>query len=93
MKLINSRELRQKSGEVWKNIAHEDYIITSNGKPIAILTAADEDPEMQLKAIRQARAELALYNIQKRSAQAGLDQLSDQEIAGEISAVRRDFYR
>ena len=89
MKIINSRDLRQKSGEVWKNIAKEDYIVTSNGKPIAILTAAEEDLELQLRAIRQARAEIALYSTQKEAATNGLDQLSEQEIAEEIKAVRQ----
>jgi len=89
VKLINSRDLRQKSGEVWKNIAKEDYIVTSNGKPIAILTAAEEDPELQLRAIRQARAEIALYSTQKEAAANGLDQLSEQEIAEEIKAARQ----
>jgi len=89
MKLINSRDLRQKSGEVWKNIATEDFIVTSNGKPIAILTAAEEDFELQLRAIRRARAEIALYNTQKEAAESGLDQLTDQEIAEEVKTVRQ----
>jgi antitoxin (DNA-binding transcriptional repressor) of toxin-antitoxin stability system len=89
MKLINSRDLRQKSGEVWKNIATEDYLVTSNGKPVAILTAAEEDPEMQLRAIRRARAEIALYSMQKEASESGLDQLTDQEIAEEIKIVRQ----
>lgn len=89
MKLINSRDLRQKSGEVWKNIATEDYIVTSNGKPIAILTAAEDDPEIQLRAIRRARAEIALYSTQKEASDSGLDHLTDQEIAAEINTVRQ----
>ncbi|MFU8795093.1 MAG: type II toxin-antitoxin system Phd/YefM family antitoxin [Dethiobacteria bacterium] len=93
MKILSSRDLRQKSGEVWKNILKDDYIITSNGKPIAILTAAEDDPEMQLKAIRQARAEIAVFNMQKESSQSGLAGLSDNDIEAEINAARKGIGR
>lgn len=93
MKFINSRDLRQKSGEVWKNISKDDYIITSNGKPVAILTAAESDLEMQLKAIRQARAEIAVFNMHKQSSQSGLAGMSDYDIEAEIKAAREDTSR
>lgn len=91
MKFLSSRDLRQKSGEIWKNIEHEDYIVTSNGKPVAILTGAEDDLELQLKAIRRAKAEIAVYNMQKRAIESGLSNLSDDEIEAEIKAARQEL--
>ncbi len=89
MKFISSRDLRRKSGEVWEKVGEEDYIVTSNGKPVAIITAADENLEQQLNAIRRAKAEMAAYNMRKRSLQKGLNKLTPQEIEAEIDTVRR----
>ena len=89
MKFISSRDLRRKSGEVWEKVGEEDYIVTSNGKPVAIITAADENLEQQLSAIRRAKAELAVYNMRKHSLQKGLNKVTSQVIEAEIDAVRR----
>ena len=44
MKFITVRELRGRSGQVWNKLARErDMILTSNGKPIAILSAVSEE--------------------------------------------------
>ena len=44
MKFVSSRELRISPGTVWKKLANEkDLVITSNGRPIGILTLANED--------------------------------------------------
>jgi antitoxin (DNA-binding transcriptional repressor) of toxin-antitoxin stability system len=44
MKFITVRELRGRSGQVWNTLARErEVILTSNGKPIAILSAVSEE--------------------------------------------------
>ncbi len=88
MKFVNTRDLRQKSAEVLKSLKQDDFVITSNGKPVAVLTAVDDDLDLQLQAIRRARAELAVYNMQKSSLEKGLNQLSDFEIEKEIIDAR-----
>ena len=93
VKFISSKDLRQKSGEVWEKVKEEDYIITSNGKPVAILTAADEDIEQQLKTIRRARAEISVFNMRKAALQNNLDDLSDATIEAEIKAYRQESSR
>ena len=90
MKFISSKELRQKSGEVFEKVKEEDYVITSNGKPVAILTAVTDDLEQQLNALRLAKAEMAVFNMRKRSIQNGLNYLTENEIETEIKAARRD---
>jgi prevent-host-death family protein len=88
MKFINTRDLRQRSAEVLKSLQKDDYIITSNGKPIAVLTAVDDDLDLQLQAIRRARAELAVFNMQKSSLDKGLNQLSNLDLEKEITEAR-----
>lgn len=65
-------------------------ILTSNGKPIAILTAVSEDTfEESLTAVRRARAVAAVEQLQHQSVRAGTDTLSPTEIAAEIRASRK----
>ena len=44
MRFISVREFRGKSGDVWKELVKEqELVITSNGKPIAIVSAVSEE--------------------------------------------------
>ncbi len=90
LKFLKTRDLRQKTAEVLQNIKDEEYVITSNGKPVALLSAVDDDLELQLQAIRRARAELSVYNMQKRAIDNQLDRLTEEEITAEIEAARQD---
>ena len=91
MKFVSIRDLRAKSAEVWKKLSGErEMIITSNGRPIAILAAVNESNlEESLSAFRQARAVEAVASIQRRSVEQGTDSISMDEIDAEIRAVRR----
>lgn len=91
MKFITVRELRGRSGQVWNTLASErDMILTSNGKPIAILTAVSEETlEASLTAVRRARAVAAVEYLQRQSVRAGTDTLSPTEITAEIRASRK----
>ena len=43
MKFVTVRDFRIRPGEVWKNLEKdEEVIITSNGKPIAMLTGISD---------------------------------------------------
>ncbi len=67
-----------------------DLVITYNGKPVAVLSGIEGDRlEEYLKALRRARATLAVSKIQERSRHKGLDGISQAEIEAEIQAVRR----
>ena len=90
MKFISSKDLRQKSGEVWEKVKEEDFIITSNGKPVAILTSIDEDIEQQLRTIRRAKAEVSVFNMRKAALQNNLDSLSETAIEAEIKSYRQE---
>jgi antitoxin (DNA-binding transcriptional repressor) of toxin-antitoxin stability system len=91
MKFISVRALRGKSAEVWKDLPSErEVVVTSNGRPIAILSAVNESNlEDSLSAIRQARAAEAVMSLQRRSVERGTDGITMEEIDAEIKAVRR----
>ena len=95
MKFITVRDLRGRSGQVWTKLARErEIILTSNGKPIAILSAVSEDTlEESLTAVRRARAVTAVEKMQRQSVQFGTDKISPREIAAEIKAVRKAHRR
>lgn len=66
-------------------------VITSNGKPIAIISATSEDTlEESLAAIRMARAMAAVETLQMKSIETGKDRLSLDEINAEIQAERKN---
>jgi antitoxin (DNA-binding transcriptional repressor) of toxin-antitoxin stability system len=90
MKFISVRDLRGKSAEVWKDLPRErEVVVTSNGRPIAILSAVNESNlEESLSAIRQARAAEAVMSLQRRSVERGTDGITMDEIDTEIEAVR-----
>jgi antitoxin (DNA-binding transcriptional repressor) of toxin-antitoxin stability system len=65
-------------------------IITSNGRPIAIIAAiSDSNLEESLSAFRQARAVEAVASLQRRSVEMGNDKITMDEIDAEIKAVRK----
>ena len=90
MKFISVRDLRGKSAEVWKDLpAEREVVVTSNGRPIAILSAVNESNlEESLSAIRQARAAEAVMSLQRRSVERGTDGVTMEEVDAEIRAVR-----
>ncbi len=90
MKFLSVRDLKTKSSQVWKELPDQrEMIITSNGRPIALLSSINENNlEQVLTAFRHARATNAVSIIQYESAQKGTDKISMDEINAEIGAVR-----
>ena len=69
MDVVSVRELRTRSAAVWDALSKEkDLVVTSNGMPIAILSATSTSTlEASLAALRQARAQLAVAAMQQRA--------------------------
>ena len=90
MKFLSVRDLKTKSSQVWKELAgQKEMIVTSNGRPIALLSSVNENNlEQVLTAFRRARATDAVASIQYESTQKGTDKISMDEINAEICAVR-----
>ena len=90
MQFISVREMNTKPKEIWEKIKNEEVVITSNGKPIALLSAVSEGTlEKTIRMIRRSRALMALEEMQKKSLGSGLDKITDAEIESEIQAVRK----
>ena len=72
MKFISVRDLRGKSADIWRDLPEErEMVITSNGRPVAILAAVTEsNVEDALAAFRQARAVDAVADLQRKSVRA-----------------------
>jgi PHD/YefM family antitoxin component YafN of YafNO toxin-antitoxin module len=89
MKFLSTRELRNRPGYVRELVQRDDLVLTANGKPIAILLGVEEDKlEETTRAIRQAKAQLALSRMRKEAARRGLERSSHSVIDAEIRAVR-----
>ena len=91
MKFVSVRDLRGKSADIWRELPDErEMVITSNGRPVAILAAVSESNlEESLSAFRQARAVDAVASLQRQSAARGLDALTPADVEAEIAAVRQ----
>jgi prevent-host-death family protein len=92
MEFITVRDLRTRPGQIWDKLRQQqDLILTSNGRPIAVLSHIDEDAvEATLASLRRARAQAALSRLRADAAARGLDRLSADEIEAEIAAARSE---
>lgn len=91
MRFVSVRDLRSKGRQVWKELESEkELVITSNGRPIALLTGINEENfEQTLRDLRRARALRAVDEMQRASVRAGLDSVADEEIETEIRKARK----
>ena len=95
MRFVSVRELRSRSAAIWTALSNErDLVVTSNGKPIALLSATSEDVlEESLVALRRARAQAAVTAMQQASLKSSADRMSPEEIDAEITAARSERSR
>jgi len=94
VRFVSVRELRSQSARILGDLDRSEVVVTSNGAPVAILTPVTADSvDIVLRAQRQARAVLAMVELQDEAARRGLDRLSDVEIDSEIEAARRERKR
>jgi prevent-host-death family protein len=92
MKFVTVRDLRGKTSELCKELEQErELVVTSNGKPIAILSATTEESfETCLWTLRRSRASDALAKLQRDAADRELDELTPEDVDDEIKASRRE---
>jgi antitoxin (DNA-binding transcriptional repressor) of toxin-antitoxin stability system len=92
MKFISVRDLRGRSAEIWRELPGErEMVITSNGRPVAILAAVGESNlEQSLAAFRRVRAVEAAASMQRQSVVHGTDKLTAAEVEAEITAARKE---
>jgi antitoxin (DNA-binding transcriptional repressor) of toxin-antitoxin stability system len=92
MKFIGVRDFRGRTAGVWAQLQKEkEMVITSNGKPVALLTAVNEDNfEGALKTLRRARAIAATESMREHAMRRGLDKMSLHEINEVIRKTREE---
>ena len=90
MEFISSREIRINPGPVWKRVGEgEEVVVTSRGKPVAlILGVGGEDLEDTVRAVRRARAEIAVSRMRQAAARRGIAGMEPEEVEAEIRAAR-----
>lgn len=91
MEFVSVRELRIQPGQVWKRLSESnELVITSNGKPIALLSGVtDATLEQTLTALRRARAQVAVSQLRASAQARGADKMATAEIDAEIKAARK----
>ncbi len=91
MQFVTVRDLRSKSAEIWRKLKKtKEMVITSNGKPIAVLSPVSEgNLEDSLKFARKARAMMAAEALQEESIKKGLDKTALEDINAEIASARK----
>ena len=90
MRFTSVRDLRNRPGSVLRDVMVEEIVLTSNGKPVALVVPVDGDTlEEELRVYRQVRAQLAIERMQKAAKAAGLDSMTLDKIEGITKDVRR----
>jgi antitoxin (DNA-binding transcriptional repressor) of toxin-antitoxin stability system len=91
MRFVSVRDLRIKGRQVWEDLAKEkELVVTSNGKPIALITGVSEaNLEEAIADLRRARALRAIDEMQRAALDAGLDKMTGREIQVKIRASRK----
>ena len=92
MEFVTIRDLRLKPSEVWEKLRQQrEIVLTSNGRPVAVIAGVREDDvEETVAALRRARAQAAVSRLRRTAAESGADRLPAAEIESEIAQVRRE---
>lgn len=90
MRFFTDREFRNEPGKIREALDTQDIVMTSRGKPYAVLLPVHdtEDVEKVLMLASRIRAQMALSSVRKKAAESGLDNITDAEIEAEIRDVR-----
>jgi prevent-host-death family protein len=92
MEFVTIRDLRLKPSEVWDKLRRQrEIILTSNGRPVAVIAGVREDDvEETVAALRRARAQAAVSRLRRAAAESCVDRLPASEIEAEIAQARRE---
>ncbi|MBM4163297.1 MAG: hypothetical protein FJ222_02490 [Lentisphaerae bacterium] len=91
MKFMTAREFRVNTGAMRRDLDRdEEVVLTASGRPFAIVSAVHPECfDKELRAIRGARAKVALERLRERAALAGTADMSMAEIDAIIADTRR----
>ncbi len=91
MKMIGSRQLATKPGQVWKDLEREGaLVITKDGIPRSLMIPTSDQTLLEdMQELIFARARRALRSIRQKAVREGRHQLTSADIESEIIAARR----
>jgi antitoxin (DNA-binding transcriptional repressor) of toxin-antitoxin stability system len=90
MRFVTVKDLSTKPRQIWEMIADDDVVLTSNGKPMAIISGVTEDRlEKTLSIIRRSRFMAALEEMQEHALETGLHRMTDSGIDKVIAETRK----
>lgn len=89
MEYCTIRDLRNTKKEVWDNLSEKgELIVMNNGHPKAVIFDVNNNNiDIVLKAIRQAKAMIAFNQMREKAQKAGF--LTEDEINKEINEARK----
>lgn len=92
MNFYSIRDLRTESKSMWADLnSGNEVVLTNNGKPSALIIDIPEGSfDEVVQTVRQAKAMIALNNIQRKAAREGFK--SDEEIEALIDEARKGAY-
>jgi prevent-host-death family protein len=89
VKFVNSREIRVNPGLVLDAVTHgHEVVITSRGKPVALMMGVNDDLEETVRLVRRARAQGAVSRMRRAPAGRGSHAPDREDIEAEIRAAR-----
>ena len=90
MNYYSIRDLKNTTKTVCENVhSYGQAVITNNGKPsMLMLDISENDYEITLQAIKQAKAMIAFNSMRLKAAENGF--MSEEEIDSEIAAYRKE---
>ena len=92
MKTLMIRDFRTRPRRAQEKLIEEgEALLTSNGRPIALMLAVDgESLDETLEVVRRARALQALREIRREAGERGSDRLRMREIDSIIARTRKE---
>lgn len=90
MKFVTVRDFRSRPAQVWKDLDREhELVVTSNGKPVALLTPISErNIGNTLATLKRVKAVEAANAMQLKSLKIGTAKLTLGQINAVIDEVR-----
>ncbi len=91
MKFMSAREFRVNTATMRRDLDRdEEVVLTANGRPFAIVSAVrPESFDKELRAIRGARARVALERARESAARSGTAEMPMAEIDTIVRDTRR----
>ena len=101
MRFVDVHELQNLSPTGWKTLTEaEDPIVTSNGEPVALLSALPDPSGLPndslnhyVNTVKRARAQASVAAMQEASTKTGIDGMSLDRINAKINSARSERSR